>query len=370
MTAAAIREVVDNRVRTVPPPAPDPEPDRPAQPRFQTAAAFLAAFQPIESLVDALPIPRGGLVAITGPTGHGKTTVSCLLEVSLASGRRFAGRDTLDGAVLVLAGENPDDYAMHLAATLQDMGLLPSTKLLIVPGVFNVQAEMEHFRALVTSAGVELLAVFVDTSAAYNLADDENDNVAMRRHASMLRELTTLPGHPTVFVLCHPVKNAQRDNLIPRGGGSFLAEVDANLTVWKDDAGIVTLHWAGKIRGAPFEPVRFELVPVELEGRRDSRGRPINSVAARHVPDERAEQLVAKELDAEDRLLVAMLRKPDGSIADWCKACGFTSGMGSPQKSRVSRMLAVLVRDGYVDKGRGGTYHLSAKGKKEAERVR
>lgn len=364
MTVGAVRELVGNAK-----PVKLPEPDRSPQPRVQTAADFLNAFRPIESLVDALPIPRGGLVAITGPTGHGKTTVSCLLEVSLVAERRFAGRDTLTGAVLVLAGENPDDYAMHLAATLQDLGLPPPAKLLIVPGVFDISAELDRFTAIVQGAGVELLAVFVDTSAAYNLADDENDNVAMRRHASMLRELTTLPGKPTVFVLCHPVKNAQRDNLIPRGGGSFLAEVDANLTCWKDDAGIVALHWAGKIRGAPFEPVRFELVPIELAGQRDSRGRPIFSVAARHVPDERAEQLQAKEIDDEDRLLVAMQKKPGGSTRELALQCGWTSGTGQPHHMRVVRRLKVLEGHGLVDQDRHGTWRLTPKGKKEADKL-
>ena len=41
--------------------------------------------------------------------------------------------------------------------------------------------------------------------------------------ASMLRELTTLPGRPTVFVLCHPTKTAQREGLLPRGGGAFIS---------------------------------------------------------------------------------------------------------------------------------------------------
>ena len=39
-----------------------------------------------------------------------------------------------------------------------------------------------------------------------------------------------MPGEPCVIVACHPVKNASDDNLIPRGGGAFLNEVDGNLT--------------------------------------------------------------------------------------------------------------------------------------------
>ena len=41
--------------------------------------------------------------------------------------------------------------------------------------------------------------MFVGHLRGPNVADDENDNVAMRRHAPALRELTTLPGKPTVL---------------------------------------------------------------------------------------------------------------------------------------------------------------------------
>ena len=347
------------------------------RPRLLTARKFLAEFKPVESIIDGLSVGRGALVAVTGATGSGKTTLCAAIQVALRTGHRFAGREVTSGTVLAMAGENPDDYAMHLKATLQQLGIHPDelgtgldrSHLMVIPGVFGIGYELDWLQEQIASVCSDVVAVFVDTSAAFYSAEDENDNVSMRRHASMLRELTNLPGNPTVFVLCHPTKNATKDNLQPRGGGAFLAEVDVNLTVWKDDAGIVTLHHT-KIRGTPFDPIRFELVPVELEGCRDARDRPIFSVAARHLADERAEQLVAKELADENRLMLAMARKPEGSIADWAKACGFTSGMGSPQKSRVSRMLAALVRESCVDKARGGVYRLTAKGNKELDRVR
>jgi len=56
-----------------------------------------------------------------------------------------------------------------------------------------------------------------------------------------MRSLTELQGGPTVLVLCHPTKNATADNLIPRGGGSFIAEIDGNLCARKSDSA-VELH--------------------------------------------------------------------------------------------------------------------------------
>ena len=66
---------------------------------------------------------RGASVRLTSKTGAGKTTTATALQVALARGVPFAGRETTMGAVLALAGENPDDYSMHLMATLQDQGL-------------------------------------------------------------------------------------------------------------------------------------------------------------------------------------------------------------------------------------------------------
>ena len=80
--------------------------------------------------------------------------------------------------------------------------------------------------------------VIIDTSAAYCLKDDENSNPQMGAHARMLRAMTKLPGGPCVLVLCHPIKHAtDPSQLVPRGGGAFLAEMDGNLTIWRHDDG-------------------------------------------------------------------------------------------------------------------------------------
>jgi hypothetical protein len=342
----------------------------PAPPQIIPALQFLRDLKAIESIVDGLPIPRGGLIAITGPTGAGKTTIATLLACSLCTGAVFAGREVTRGSVLMLSGENPEDFGMHLAVTAQDLGIdgadlsRPQGALLIVPGTFSVAFERDHIeRALF---GTELVAVVVDTSAAFFGSDDENDNVAMRRHASTLRDLTTLPGNPAVVVLCHPTKSAGKDNLLPRGGGAFLAEIDANLTLWRDEAGIVTLHWAGKIRGPAFDPISFEIATLELRNLVDCRGRTISSSAARHLGSERADQLVAKQLDDQDTVLRAMKRKPGGSLRELAMLCGWTTGSGKPQGSRVDRVMKVLEAESLVTQDRKHTWLLSQKGAKEA----
>jgi hypothetical protein len=63
---------------------------------------------------------------------------------------------------------------------------------------------------------------------------------------------------------CHPVKNATDDNLVPRGGGSFLNESDGNFTVQKDNM-TIEFHWQGKFRGPDFAPINFKLKSVTHE---------------------------------------------------------------------------------------------------------
>lgn len=334
-------------------------------------SAFVRSFVAPDPVIEAIPATgRGRLIAVTGLTGHGKTTVAAAMQVHLATGTSFAGRDAQQGRVLVLCGENPDDYNLHLIATMVDMSLEPADldDILVVPSRFQIDHEFDHLEELLQDFG-DVVAVFVDTSAAFYFGDDDNSNTDQYAHASRLRMLTTLPGRPVVFVLCHPTKGAHRENLVPRGGGAFLNEVDANLTVWKDEAGLVSLHWGGKMRGPNFEPLRFELKLIELQDHPDHKGRPTVSVVARFVPEERAEQLQAKELDDEDRLLVAMQKKPGASVAELGMACGWSSAAGKPSKSRVDRRLRALEAHGLVSQDRKGCWLLTAKGQKEADKL-
>ena len=91
----------------------------------------------------------------------------------------------------------------------------------------------------------------------------------------MLRTLVGLPGGPTVVAACHPTKNADPDNLLPRGGGAFVAEVDGNL-VCRKEGDVSEMHWQGKFRGVDFDPAAFQLREVRAQTLRDSKGRLID----------------------------------------------------------------------------------------------
>lgn len=185
--------------------------------RLVPAAEFIGAYKPLEFIVDGL-IPRGSIQSWTGPTGHAKTAVATLLQLCIACGHEFAGREVTSGRVVVLCGENPADYRLRLIATAQVLGIQASElgNLFVLPYAFAVAGALDDLRAEVEGCG-QLVAVFVDTSAAYFGGIDENSNAEMKQHASALRRLCTLPGEPAVIVLCHPSKASMRENLLPRG---------------------------------------------------------------------------------------------------------------------------------------------------------
>jgi hypothetical protein len=229
-------------------------------PRAMSLAAFLKLAKPPEFLVEPL-LQRGYLYTLTAPTFHGKTTVLLLLAVCVALGRRFADLYTKQGRVVLFAGENVDDTAEKLRVLCDFLNIDPErVPLTIIPGAFDMTNNIEP-ALLAAAADGPVALVLIDTSAAYRFDADEHDNQTSKQWGQTLRKFTRLNGRPVVIVAAHPIKNAKdRNDLLPRGGGAFLNEVDSNLSLWADlEERTTELHWTGKHRGAGFDPIGFEL---------------------------------------------------------------------------------------------------------------
>jgi len=243
-----------------------------------SSAEFVAGFSPPDYLVVGW-LQRRFVYSLTAATGDGKTAIALLIS----RGFKLGKLDFKSGRILYFAGENPDDVRMRWLATTQQFGLAPEDidNVYFVPGVFKFTEISERIKQ--DMAAQELALVIVDTSAAYFETDDENNNMQALAHAKRLRELSRLPGGPTVLICCHPTKNAE--SLVPRGGGAFLNEVDGNLTCKRDDLA-VELHWHGKFRGPDFAPMLFQLKVVTHERLKDTDGNLIQSVVALALSDE------------------------------------------------------------------------------------
>lgn len=230
-------------------------------PLVQSVAAFIKATKPPEYLVEPI-IQRSSLYTLTALTSHGKTAVLLYLALHIAAaGRPVAGKHTKGGRVVWFAGENPDDFASKVATACDHWDIDPETlDMVVIPGAFDM-AGMAADAVKAAAAGGEVALVVIDTSAAYRFDDDEDSNANAISWARTLRQhFTRMSGRPAVIVATHPTKWADGSNLLPRGGGAFMNEVDGNLTLWADEEqNTTTLHWQGKFRGMTFSPISFAL---------------------------------------------------------------------------------------------------------------
>lgn len=256
----------------------EPANDNNPPPQLISSANFVEGFQPPDYAIQGV-IQRGFVYSMTASTGTGKTAIALLLALLTAKGEQLAGLEVAQGRVVYFAGENPDDVAMRWIGICHERGLDPaSLDVHFIRQRFSIPDTIEAIREQVEALGGASLVV-VDTSAAYFTGDDENGNTALGGHARDLRALTTLPGRPCVVVPCHPTKNAANDNLSPRGGGAFIAEMDGNLTLARTGE-TVRLHWQGKHRGPDFRPISFKLQTVTAPQLVDSKGRSVPTVMA------------------------------------------------------------------------------------------
>jgi len=214
----------------------------------------------------------------------------------------------------------------------------------------------------------EVALVIINTNTAYFEGDDENNNTQAGDWARFLRTLTELPGEPCVLIACHPVKNAADDNLLPRGGGAFLNEVDGNLTAKRSDTA-VELHWQGKFRGRDFAPIPFLLRGgITHERLKDTKGRLLPTVIAELLSETAEEQMTIAARSQEDALLKVLAKNPGASTAELAKLLEWKMSDGKPYKVLVRRKLASLVKGKLITKERD-SYALTPKGEKVLTKI-
>ena len=252
------------------------------------SAAFLSDLRPLEYLIDGL-LPRGVTYSLTGHAGHGKTTLAIQFAISVALGELFGERETAQGSVLFLAGENPHNVKWQYAAALAARDLKPeNVPIYFVQGRFSIKEWSDVLKSkLATIPNLKL--VIVDSLQAFFEGDNDNDNTQMVEMAHKMRGLCEVKNRPAQLIIAHPAgKVPSKDNLVPRGGGAFLNEIDGNLTVWSQDASQQTLHHSQKFRGAGFDPMEWVMQIHEFSHLTDIHGTPLK------LPVSRPETVIEK----------------------------------------------------------------------------
>jgi hypothetical protein len=230
---------------------------------------------------------KGWLYALTANPGSGKTAVSLYMAAMLALGKPFMGRKTVPCKVLFLCGENPQDVRIRTEVMLLDMGIpLEDVTDRIYftrrPFAIDNKIALIGFVNDVQQHG-PFDMMFIDTGPAHSKADDENDNRAMHELAIAMRDLMGPLGMPCTVALMHPVKNATRDNLLPRGGSSFTGSIDGALCLWREGQGSPSelFPHRDKFRGQHFAPLWFDLAQATHPTARDNFGDEVQTVIAK-----------------------------------------------------------------------------------------
>ena len=328
-----------------------PTPSQPDQPDalpdlFRPSGKFVGDFTPPDYIVDTI-LQRGFCYAFTAQTGVGKTTVAMRLAGHIGTGRPFCGHDVQQGTVLYCAGENPDDIRMRWLGLCRDMGINPDTAdVHFTEGPFKLTtAAIERMAHEAVRKGVKFTAVVVDTVAAHFPGDNENDNTQMGEYARVLRSLCTLPGRPCVILLAHPTKGAQTiKEMVPRGGGAFLNEVDGNIGMARTDGGPIVAEATGKFRGPEFAPLNFALKVITDHPKLiDSKGKPIPTIIAEPISYAEVQRREATSEKESIKVLRFIDKNPRASLDDIGEAV-----FGPRGKSRAQRIVKDLIEDKQV----------------------
>lgn len=326
-------------------PLPAWSPDAAIEPArmIKTSEEFVAGFVPPEYVIGGV-LQRRFCYAFTAKTGSGKTAIMLLWAALVALGTSIGDWEIERGRVLYFAGENPDDIRMRWIAMAQQMGFdIATIDVNFIPGSFKISEMYARIRSEIERSG-DVTLVMVDTSSAFFEGTDENDNKQAGEHARRLRTLASFPGGPCVVVACHPPKNAGEDNLQPRGGGAFIAEVDGNLTA-KAESTAVEVHWQGKFRGPDFAPILYQLRSVTHERLKDSKGRLLPTVVAQFMTEIQRQEIAKVVRSNEDQLLALLAKNPAmgrASQGEIASMLGWYGGKGEPYKVLVGRTVRKL----------------------------
>jgi hypothetical protein len=365
----------DDRASWVPPPSEEYQEahgwkdGRPPPGRILTGADFIGRHVPPVWLVDGI-VQRSRLYACTSLTGHGKTAIWLFNACMIHAGRMIGQLNVFQGNVLILAGENPADLESRMIGMAQTYKLPLNRLPYVLPGSFPMtEDEATALKRDIAGLRVPLALIVGDTASSFFPGEDENSNVQAGTYARTLRSLNECEGNPAIMVLCHPTKGASRGNLLPRGGGAFLNELDGNLALWSDSLGEVTeLHWCGKIRGPDFSPLGYRLREVPT-GLTDERERPEMTIVAEPMSEEAVIDHTKQALANEDAVLRALRDQPGKSLAQIARDAGWVGEDDTPEKWRVQRALRALAYDKLVQQPRhGAPWELTEKGEKALDK--
>ena len=198
----------------------------PHESHFHPIAASALLAEPPEAIKWILDdyLPAGGLVLLAGKPKEGKTTLSYEIATKVAQGVPFLGRQTRQGAVLILALE---EHARDVRIRLHHLGASTQDGVFVHTGPLAPTATaLDEVMVFATEHGVTL--ILIDTLSAFWKIRDENDAAEMTKVVKPLLQLARESG-ACVLLIHHARKSEGSYGDEIRGSGALFAAVDVAL---------------------------------------------------------------------------------------------------------------------------------------------
>lgn len=340
----------------------------------KTITDAINELEPPDYLITGI-MQRRRLYTMTAATGSGKTTLMVRMALCISTGAKFFDHEVENGRVLYLVGENPDDTLPRFSVAAKAMKIdLGKTGIIVTTDKFSLADAGKLIADQVKKHGPVCL-VCIDTGPAFfaqrkDTKDGENSNDDMIKFAHEMRDLIgALPGSPTILAAMHPGKNPTgKSDLIPRGGSALLNEVDGNFSIWTENRGKLSeFHWAGKHRGADFEPFSFKNTQTSEGGILDSKGNEMLSVYAEPISASDQIKMENETQSTRHRIILALHQNPAGysntALAGILERSGKKIG-----KSAVTNQTKRMITEKVIEKN-GEFFRLTPKGIKEAKAI-
>lgn len=313
---------------------------------------------------------QGYLYTLTARQNHGKTTLMALMAACISRGEMLGDRRTVSGPVLILSGENSYDtrlkFKILTIADKENIYEWPHSIDLKKGGEKLVNQIREFY------GDIQFRAVFVDSLQAYFGDGDMNGNSEALALIKAIRQLTTINGNPTVVALAHPVKNADKDSLVPYGGGSIMNEIDTNLTLWLD-GNLAVLHHT-KARQPSFFPQMFELEAVQVEGLITNFDQKVTTTRFNSLDYKASQRIEEMETYITEQVLLQFDNECSPSFTEVGKAVlvglAYANLSDAAKKSQAEREIKRLLKDGFLAKNASSRYEATHAGKKEIKRIK
>ena len=213
---------------------------------------------PVRWLVKGL-IPQGGVVALIGAPGSGKSAVTAALVIATATGSDWLGQITRPGVPVMVSYEAATSTRRRLAAALSESQATPLIVSVAPEKTLLEKGAYEDIRGMIQDArrdcGAPVSLMVIDSLQSATRGADENSSKEIGAAFGVLQRLAK-ECDLTIIVIAHNGRDGGRH---ARGTSFVLGDVEAQLFV-KPSAGGGTIEVVKLRDGEPSRPLPFALV--------------------------------------------------------------------------------------------------------------